>query len=363
MTRKADTTPEEPSVVTAQSPAISVRPYQLLCLVCSLGEARSDPETKAKHDDINGRPYWQRHARFIEDLLERIQREPDLPLALRCNAGDVFAWQEPGTTDDSPEGAEYNLRRDLEIMRRLDLMPGTTLPARILLYHLRRMIKTTCGICGFEGCSAEAWRGCPKAGSGFYELGNEIDVGDILPPKSDAERAEEKEASIAAMETAASVALRPHLLLCMVCQYSMGIRPPLDVDNLPELLQMILEKPETPITFVRGADWMMCAPCKRRVSELNACVNVRGIGGIANELRDLNVLQILGQTFGATMPAGELMRLLFERLPTSVPICTKAHEKSSLWRDPCGDMESGNPHYATGREQLMAEGLGCQEDS
>ena len=350
--------PEKPSCDACQPPAISLRPYQLLCLVCSLGEARADPATRAKYDVVNGRPFRQRQARFLEDLLERIRRRPDLPMALRCNAGDVFAWQEPGTAGDSSEGTEYNVRRDLEIMRRLDLPPGVALPARILLHRLRNMITTTRGICGFETFAAEAWRGCPKADSGFYECGNRIEIDDIVPPSGDAERAAEKEASLAAMETAASITIRPHLLLCMVCQYGAGTRPPLDADNLPELLQMIREKSDTPLTLARGADWMMCAPCKRRVPELNACVNVFGAGGLSNELRDLNVLQILGLTYGTTLPAGELMRLLFERLPTTKPVCTKAHEKNSIWWDSCGDYKSGNPHYAAGREQLMQEGLG-----
>ena len=68
-----------------------VRPYQLLCIVCSLGEDAEEP----------GDPR-------LRDILRSIRNHPDSPVALRCNAGDVFCYQDPGTEDDTPEGADFN---------------------------------------------------------------------------------------------------------------------------------------------------------------------------------------------------------------------------------------------------------------
>ena len=340
------------------STPIPLRPYRLLCLLCLLGEERAAAEREgesARPPSAVPRPHRED---FLRDLLTQLRATPDHPLALVCNAGDVFAYQEPGTEDDSPEGAEYNTKRDLDILRAMDLVPGCVMPARALLHRLQHTITTVKGVCGYEACTAAAWRGCARANTGFYERGVRLPMDEILPVRSDAERAREKEESLAAMRRADTITIRPHLLLCAVCQYGSGIRPPLDADNLPELVALILEKPQTRITLVRGADWMICAPCKRRVAALNACVNVWGTGGLSNELRDLNVLQHLGLTYGTTMPAAELFRLLFERLPTTAPVCAKDNAKPSAWWDPCGDRKSGNPHYVIGRQMLQAAGLG-----
>ena len=33
--------------------------------------------------------------------------------------------------EDTPEGPDFNVKRDMEILLRMDLAPGTVLPARI----------------------------------------------------------------------------------------------------------------------------------------------------------------------------------------------------------------------------------------
>ena len=53
--------------------------------------------------------------------LDVIRRNPDFPITLVCNAGDVFAYQDPGPADDRDGSAEFNRMRDLEILQRLDL--------------------------------------------------------------------------------------------------------------------------------------------------------------------------------------------------------------------------------------------------
>lgn len=322
-------------------PTLRVRPYQLLCIVCSLGEDESRP----------------RDAR-LKEILETIRTHPDLPVAIRCNVDDEFSYQSPGTQGDTPDGAEYNRKRDMDILCRLDLAPGSILPARILFHRLLKAIPSVSRICAYDTVTSEAWRGCPKAGSGCYEKGHEKGIAAIIPPRDEQEMARDKETSLKNMYQADAIKIRPHILLCAVSQYGSDIRPPYKPDNLPEMIQHILKHPDTPITLVRGADWMMCGPCPDRVAERNACVcGAIGSGGLYNEMKDLNVLQALGLTYGATMKAKDMYRLIFERIPKVDGICALAPEivDLSVWRDACGRTPGFCPTYEKGREMLTKE--------
>ena len=157
------------------------------------------------------------------------------------------------------------------------------------------------------------------------------------------------------MYEAEAIPVRPHILICAVCQYGGGVRPPFKADNLPELLQLMLRKPDTRITLAEGADWMMCAPCPNRAPRLNACVNVKGIGGLTNQLRDVRTLQKLGLTYGATMNARELYKRILERIPSTLEICRLDSPTPSVWWDPCGEMTTNKEEYEKGREMLMKE--------
>jgi hypothetical protein len=318
---------------------LTARPYQLLCLVCSLGE-----DNPAARD-----------AR-VQALLEAIRDNPDVPVALRCNTDDEFAYQAVGTGDDTPEGAEFNRKRDLDTLQRLDLAPGTILPARLLLKRLFAAIPSVSGICGYDTVTSEAWRGCPRAKSGSFERGHAKGVDAVIAPRTREAMEQDKDRSIQDMLRAEAIRVRPHILVCAVAQYGGGIRPPFAEDNLPEMVQYLLEHPDTPITLVPGADWMMCAPCPSRVAHSNACVcGAVGSGGLYNEMKDLNVLQALGLTYGTTRSARELYRLIFERIPQPDGICALASgiAQLSLWRDGCGASPAPCPGYAKGREALM----------
>jgi len=321
--------------------SLAIRPYQLLCVVCSLGE-----EEPARRDEK------------LEGIKQAIRQHPDMPITLSCNAGDVYAYQDPGTSDDTPEGADYNRKRDLDILQRMNWPPGITLPARTAFMCVLKAIATVAGICAYDAVTSASWRGCPKARSGNYERGRQKGIAAIIPSRREDEMAREKDASLDALYSAKEVTIRPHILLCAVCQYGGGTRPPFKPDNLPEFLQMILgDKPDVPVKMARQADWMMCAPCPARVPELNACVNVLGSGGLSNEKRDLDVLQKLGLQFGSVMEARELYRLIFERIPTTQDICRREGSLSpSVWWDGCGESNcaQGNANYERGRRELMA---------
>ena len=318
---------------------LAVRPHQLLCIVCALGENDAGPKD-AK----------------MKAIFDAVRKTPDAPLTLRCNAGDVYVYQEPGTAGDAGS-PEYNRKRDLEILQRMDMAPGETQPARIVFARLLKRISSVAGICGFVGATAEAWKGCPKAASGNFERGQKKGLDAVIPPRSEAELARDKEASVKALDAAKEVKVRPHILLCSVCQYAGGVRPPFKPDNLPEMLELVLTKrPDLPITLVQGADWMMCAPCSSRSVEFNACVcGPNKSGGLYNEMKDLNVLQRLGLTYGTTMKGRDLYRLILEKIPSVEGVCALPVDGKppySIWFDPCGNEPPSA--YAKGREQLLA---------
>jgi len=328
-----------PSASQTAGPALKLRPYQLLCLVCSVGS--EDPGACGEK---------------LRRVREAIRENPDVPVTLACNAGDVYCYQDPGTEDDTPEGRDFNRKRDLDVLTILDLPPGCTMPARALLLTLLRRVPTVAGICGYKTVTSDAWKGCPKAASGNYEKGVKKGITALVPARTEKEMQDEKKKSVEALARAKEVTIRPHILLCAVCQYGGGLRPPYAADNLPELLELVLtKKPDLPIKMARSADWMMCAPCPNRAPKLNACVNVLGSGGLSNEKRDLDMLQKLGLEFGSTTKARDLFRLIFERIPTTKEICGRENVMPSVWWDGCGESNrtKGNPSYEKGRKELM----------
>ena len=122
----------------------------------------------------------------IEKLKQVVRDHPDIPLRIVCNAGDVYVYQDPGTREDSPEGRDFNRKRDLDILQRMSWQPGTVLPARTVFRSLHKHITTVAGICGYDAVTSPAWKGCPKAKSGCYEKGRQQGVQAIIPPRNGA---------------------------------------------------------------------------------------------------------------------------------------------------------------------------------
>ncbi|MEN6641605.1 MAG: hypothetical protein ABFE08_04070 [Armatimonadia bacterium] len=321
-------------------PALRVRPYQMLCLICRQGHelAGSQGET-------------------AQTLAEIIRHEPDVPVMLVCNAHDVYAYQDPGPADDVGED-EFNRKRDLDILQALDLAPGSILPARTLLHRILKAIPTVDGLCG-HGDAPAAWRGCPRADAGHYEAGAAKGIAALIQPRDPAQMTADKAASVAAMEAADELLIRPHVIMCAVCNYGNreGRYEPLAEDNIVEFIDLLRRRPDLRITMAQGADWMICAPCPQRVADLNACVNVAGSGGLSNEKRDLDLLRVLGLRYGSSLPAREMLRLIFERVPDTQGICRRDNPSLSVWWDGCGEAnrEAGNAGYARGREMLSRE--------
>ena len=322
---------------------VNVRPYQLSCLICRAGRGE-------RKDDRIG------------EIGRLIREDPDRPLTLVANIGDAYAWQDPGHAEDTPEGADFNRKRDLDMLHRLDLAPGATLPARMLVKRLMMRMPTVRGVCGYEQVTGPAWRGCAKAFSGDYERGVADGGTTLIPPRAKEEMCAEKERSIAALERAYTVRIRPHILLCAICQYANGTRPPFAEDNLPEFLQMVLQGRELKVELVPQADWDMCAPCPSRVPAINACVTGRlQCAGTYNEMKDLEALQALGLTYGTVMAARAIFKLVLERIPQARGCCalTKVDVPDySVWKDACSTAV-GPTGYDRGRVMLWQE-FGCE---
>jgi len=319
---------------------LEVRPYQLLCLICSIGEGDEEPKDEK-----------------LKRIFNEIRRNPDLPVTLKCNIGGIFFYQDCGSKDDTPEGFEFNLKRDLDILRMTDLPPGITLPARIILYRIIDRIKSVSGICGYDEETSEAWKGCEKAKSGFYEKGHRKSIEILIPPRGKVEMKMEKEKSLEIMYKSKVITVRPHLLLCAVCQYGGGIRPPFKEDNLPEMIQFLIRNSDIKIKLVPKADWLMCAPCPYFVKECNECVCNMGRGSLYCDLKDLNVLQRLGLTYGTIMNARKLYYMIFEKIPTVAGVCAIENLPFAwLWHNACGEnLFNQVRRYEKGREMLIKE--------
>jgi hypothetical protein len=347
---------DKSDITLGSKAGIVLRPYRLLCAVCSIGEGE---------------------AASITEEFKSIRENPDIPVTLACNAGDIFSFQDPGNAADSHGSAEFNRKRDLEILQRIDLSPGVTLPARIILHRTWDRIEHVSGICNCEEMASETCKGCPKAREGFYEKGREISLLYAAPgwasqldfseadlpkakyalivPRTKEERADAKRRSLEAMVRAEAIPVRPHILLCAVCQYGEGSRPPYETDNLPEMIQLILKNPDTKIRMAEAADWMMCAPCPS-LNKSGACVNVKGHAGLTSQLRDVRVLQKLELAYGDMINAKELYKMILERIPSSAIICgsiSKGVRDPSVWDDECGHHAESLPAYTKGREQLI----------
>ena len=205
-----------------------------------------------------------------------------------------------------------------------------------------------------------SWRS--QLGFSAADLQKAKDSKSLIIPRTKEERAEAKKKSLEAMRHADAIPVRPHILVCAVCQYGEGSRPPYETDNLPEMLQFILKNPNARIKMADNADWMMCAPCpsmqKHAMYDFPVCVNGNGCAGLTSQLRDVRVLQTLGLQYGNVVNARELYRKILRRITSTVPICgtiSQGVHKPSVWWSECGHHSVSLPEYVKGRKELIKE--------
>ncbi len=298
-------------------PALPVRPYQLMCVICRLGAGCTD--------DL-GDPR-------LTAILQAAREDPKLPLTLRCNVDTVYRYQNPGHAEDTAEGELFNAKRDLDIIHKLGLAPGDTRPAIDMFERVLAKIPQTRGICGYGAQTSDTWRGCAQADSGNYEKGRQLGIHAVIPPRDPAEKAQYKKTSAAALYQAQTLRIRPHHLLCMSCFHGGKDKlAPIAEDNLFEAIDAIQKHPDIPVTLIAGV-CMICPPCGKYDPVNKLCVGGRSMA-LRDQKKDLDVLQKLGLKYGDTLPARKLYQLLFERIPSTRDICgygdgeTRAYEWS-----------------------------------
>ncbi|MBI2442067.1 MAG: hypothetical protein HYV35_11945 [Lentisphaerae bacterium] len=319
-------------------PPLDVRPYQLMCLVCrqAAGFTTSAPDRK------------------LARLLAAIRQAPDRPLTLRCNVNDAYAFQNPGHGLDTPEGALFNLKRDLDIVQRLGMTPGATHPSRVVLQRMLRNIPSARGICGYAAVTAPVWQGCPMADAGNYEKGVAAGMAALAPPRAVAAMARAKRASVKTMSVAARLDIRPHHLMCMTCFHG-GRRKlaPIPQDNLFEAIVRLQKNPSLTVRLAHASRCMICPPCQSWNPVARQC---HALCSLRDQKKDLDVLQKIGLRFGDELPGRELLKRLYKVVHSTREICGCGDGvvRSVEW-DGCG--RNGNPAYVKGRSAGL--GVAC----
>lgn len=281
-----------------------VRPYQLMCVVCRLGEGRTEDLGDAR----------------LTGLLKTVRQDRKLPLSLCCNVDTVYRYQNPGHEHDTPEGELFNAKRDLDILQKMGLVPGDARPAVDMFDRLLANVSTSRGICGYEKTTADTWHGCPRALSGNYEKGRALGIKAILPPRDAQEKAKYKKTSASAIYQARELKIRPHHLLCMSCFFGGAAKlAPIAEDNLFEAIDAIHKNPEIPVKLVAGC-CMICPPCSSYEPASNLCLGGHSMA-LRDQKKDLDTLQTLGLKYGDTLPARKLFALLYERIASPREIC------------------------------------------
>ncbi len=311
--------------------ALTLRAHQLLATVCRRGGADC-PLLSAER---------------AENILERVGSDPTVTMRLTSDAGEIphFRRIEDGKWDAGEPLRVFNRKRDLDVLQRLGLVPGSIRRSRYLYELLLERIETPDGICA---CTTTGWEGCPLARSGAYESIREQGWRTIVYCRSDDERKAYRRRSVTEIAEGENLFIRPHHLMCLSCWYgSTGGTEPRPNDTIYEILQRIRRDPDVLITLVEGC-CMACDCCDGFHPETTRCVHAGGL--IRDYKKDLDVFQKLGLMPGARMKARRLFDLLFERIASTREICGYGDGivRSNEW-GVCGGPK-GNSGYEKARE-------------
>ena len=327
--QQPDTAPQP----STEANMLEIRPYQLMCVVCRIGEGQNEKLGDAR----------------LTEILAAVREDPKAPIRLCSNTESVYRYQNPGLAEDTPEGEMFNAKRDLDVFQKLGLVPGDARPAIDMFERLLVNVPAAKGVCGYETVTADTWRGCPRAASGNYEKGHALGIKAIIPPRDEQEKADFKKNTVAAIYQAKTLQIRPHHLMCMSCFYGarMDNLAPIKEDNLFEAIDAIHKNPDIPVTLVRGT-CMICPPCSHFEAETKLCLGGRSMA-LRDQKKDLDVLQKLGLKYGDTLPARKLYKLLYERVPSTRDVCGYGDgEKRAPEWSICGDPE-GKETYRKAR--------------
>ncbi|MHB0875238.1 MAG: hypothetical protein ACYC5O_04230, partial [Anaerolineae bacterium] len=317
-----------------------LRPYQLMEIVARVGAGASDDFGSER----------------LSAIVREMRQTPYTPIRLRANVSSIYAFQNPGHDEDTPGGVALNVKRDLDILQKLGMTPGTTMPAIDLFDLLFSAIPTAAGITGYDG-GEDAWAPCEGCSADDYAAGVAEGLGGVFYLRDAEEMVRVKQDSAAAIYEADHLYIRPHHVMCMTCFYGSHLDnlEPIEEDNLYEVIIAMQRNPEIPVTLIEGP-CMVCPPCAFYDPAVNMCYLHIGIG-LRDEKKDLDVLKLLGLHYGDTLPAREYLRLLYEHVPSTRLVCGQGDgvERAPSWR--ICDKPEGSERYAKGRRA----GLGIVE--
>ena len=316
--------------------SLGVRPTELVEIVSRIGEGRKDEVGDER----------------LAEIVRIVRAYPGVPLTLRCSVSSDYDYQNPGLDGVSAPGQLLDVRADLCILQRMGLVPGDTRPAIEVFQRLLEHIDTLKGILWFDEITAATWQGRPGE-SAHYAAGRAKGLEAILPARNAEEMARIKAESVQSMRQASTLEIRPHHLMCMTCFHSgRDHLEPIEEDNLFEAIDIAQRNPGVPIRLVRGP-CMICPPCPHYLPSSDQCIGGHG-RALRDELKDLDVLQCLGLTYGDVLMARDLFTRLYARITSTRKICGYG---DGVVRGPewtiCGGPD-GDPRYTRGR----AAGLG-----
>jgi len=280
-------------------------------------------------------------------VLQEIGTNPAAAITLASDA-EVLPHYECLTDEHyaamGPESV-LNRKRDLDVLQRLGLAPGDTRRSRYLYTLLFERIETLDGLCAYD---TPGWEGCPIARTGVYESVRGQGWQAMVYVRSPEECAEYRRRNVERIRNGDGLFVRAHHLMCLSCWYGgSGGTEPRPNDTLYEVLERVRREPDVPITLVEGV-CMACDCCDGYHPESGRCVHAGGL--IRDYKKDLDVLQRMGLMPGATLPAREAFRLLFERVPSAMDICgyVDGVVRSEEWRICGGAQRDG---YQKARER------------
>ena len=314
--------------------AIEMPARQLLGTVCVLGGADC-PLFPRKQDALA--------------VLDRVRRDPAVSIRLTSDADRIPHYTMLTTDDYSRVDRDgvFNRKRDLDVLQRLGLTPGDTRRSRYLYELLLERVETPDGICA---CDTPNWEGCPLARSGAYDKVRAGGWREIVFDRTEGEKAEARRLSVERIRNDPVLRIRPHHLMCMSCWYGASLgEGERGNDTLDEVYQRIRRDPDVQIMLVEG-NCEACHCCDGFHPESTRCVHAGGL--IRDYKKDLAVFQKLGMMPGDRMNARALLKLIYERIPSTTDVCGygAGETTSQEWRV-CGGPE-GNAGYRKARETL-----------
>lgn len=316
--------------------SIDVRPHQLMLIVAKIGSGCKNDLGYAK----------------LTEILVAVRANPSLPITLRCPVTTNYCYQNPEKLTEPAEDSLFYARCDLSILHKMGMVPGATRPAIEIFQRLHDNVETAEGIMYFNEITSETWKGLDQEGRN-YDKGRVMGVSEIIPVRDKKEEEQFKIDSVKVMYEADRLKIRPHHLMCMTCFYGRQAFKPISADNLFEAIDIIHKNPDIPVELVCGT-CMICPPCYNYDPFSRYCVSTSGMA-LRDELKDLDVLQILGLKYGDVLPAKDLFKLLYDRVKSQTQICGHG---DGLVRGPEWTVCTAGPEPGPAYAKARAEGLG-----